>query len=101
MLRIRGNMFLRKRFTAKELLDIEESTGGRTGHETKVPVSGVSGPGSGVAGPGTGVSGPLTGVSGSETVKTLEYNITKRQCWRSVDLFSLYYIGFRSLLNEY
>ena len=63
-------MFLRKRFTAKELLDIEDSTGGRTGYETEVPVSG-------------------TGVSGSETVKWVEDNITKRQCWRSVDLFSL------------
>ena len=96
ILRIRGNMFLRKRFTAKEQLGNEESTGGRTGHETEVPD-----PGTGVPGPGTGVAGPVTGVSGSETGKTLEDNITKRQCWRSVDLFSLYYIGFRSLQNEY
>ena len=71
-------MFLRKRFTIKELLDSEESTGRRTGHETEVPVS------------GTGVTEPVTGVSGSEPVKTLEDNISKRQCWRSVDLFSLY-----------
>ena len=72
-------MFLRKRFTVKELLDSEESTGGRTGHETEVPVSGVSGPGTGVPGPGTRVAEPVTGVSGSETVKSLEDNITKRQ----------------------
>ena len=84
MLRIRGNMFLRKRFTAKELLDYEESTGGRIGHEAEVPVSGT-----GVPGSGTRVAGPGTGLSGSETVKSLEDNITKRQCWRSVCLFSL------------